>query len=69
MKRVGIGGVVIMDEVEKFEPPRGTAAFLNAEWRELVCFAVAEVRRLRLEINMTNGRSSAAATGRGRTKQ
>ena len=55
MKRAGIGGVIIMDVVERFAPPPGTADFMNAEWQELFCFAVSEAHRLGLEINMTNG--------------
>src|SRR5438094_8047932 len=52
MKRAGIGGVIIMDVVERFAPPPGTADFMNAEWQELFRFAVAEAHRLGLEINM-----------------
>src|ERR1035437_9869249 len=55
MQRAGIGGVIIMDVVERFAPPPGTADFMNAEWQELFHFAVAEAHRLGLEINMTNG--------------
>jgi hypothetical protein len=46
MKRAGIGGVIIMDVVERFAPPPGTADFMNAEWQELFHFAVAEAHRL-----------------------
>ena len=52
MKRVGIGGVLIM-EVDQGAPV-GTAAFMGAEWRELFKFAVAEAGRLGLEINMND---------------
>ena len=55
MRRAGIGGVIIMDVVERFAPPPGTADFMNAEWQELFRFAVAEAHRLGLEVNMTNG--------------
>src|SRR6266571_5807390 len=48
MKRAGIGGVIIMDVVERFAPPPGPADFMNAEWQELFCFAVAEAHRLGL---------------------
>ena len=63
MKRAGIGGVIIMDVVEKFAPPRGTAEFMNAEWRELFQFAVTEARRLGLEINLTNGPGWCGSSG------
>jgi hypothetical protein len=52
MKRVGIGGVLIM-EVDQGAPV-GPAAFMGAEWRELFKFAVAEAARLGLEINMND---------------
>jgi hypothetical protein len=52
MKRVGIGGVLIM-EVDQGAPV-GPAAFMGAEWRELFKFAVAEAGRLGLEINMND---------------
>ena len=52
MKRVGIGGVLIM-EVDQGAPV-GPAAFMGAEWRELFKFAVAEAGRLGLEVNMNN---------------
>ncbi|HEV2691897.1 MAG TPA: glycosyl hydrolase, partial [Verrucomicrobiae bacterium] len=63
MKRAGIGGVIIMDVVERFAPPPGTADFMNAEWQELFCFAVAEAHRLGLEINMTNGPGWCGSSG------
>src|SRR5512136_196702 len=52
MKRVGIGGVLIM-EVDQGAPV-GPAAFMGPEWRELFKFAVAEAGRLGLEINMND---------------
>jgi len=52
MKRVGIGGVLIM-EVDQGAPV-GSAAFMGTEWRELFKFAVAEAGRLGLEVNMNN---------------
>jgi hypothetical protein len=63
MKRAGIGGVIIMDVVERFAPPPGTADFMNAEWQELFRFAVAEAHRLGLEINMTNGPGWCGSSG------
>ena len=48
MKRAGIGGVIIMDVVERFAPPPGTADFMNAEWQDLFEFAVREAHRLGL---------------------
>ena len=63
MKRAGIGGVIIMDVVQPFAPPRGPAEFMNAQWRELFRFAVAEAKRLGLEINMTNGPGWCGSSG------
>src|ERR1700760_3494261 len=54
MKRVGIGGVLIMDVVERFAPPRGPATFMGPVWREDFQFALSEANRLELEVNMTN---------------
>src|ERR1017187_2332837 len=63
MQRAGVGGVIIMDVVERFAPPSGTADFMNAEWQELFRFAVAEAHRLGLEINMTNGPGWCGSSG------
>jgi hypothetical protein len=63
MKRAGIGGVIIMDVVERFAPPPGSADFMNAEWQELFRFAVQEAHRLGLEINMTNGPGWCGSSG------
>jgi len=52
MKRVGIGGVLIM-EVDQGAPV-GKAAFMGDQWRSLFKFAVAEASRLGLEINMND---------------
>lgn len=52
MKRLGIGGVLIM-EVDQGVPV-GKAAFMGNEWRGLFKFAVAEAGRLGLEINMND---------------
>jgi hypothetical protein len=63
MQRAGIGGVIIMDVVERFAPPPGPADFMNTEWQELFRFAVAEAHRLGLEINMTNGPGWCGSSG------
>ena len=63
MKRTGIGGVIIMDVVERFAPPPGTADFMGEEWQELFRFAVSEAHRLGLEINMTNGPGWCGSSG------
>jgi hypothetical protein len=52
MKRVGIGGVLIM-EVDQGAPV-GPAAFMGAQWRELFKHAAAEAGRLGLEVNMND---------------
>ena len=63
MQRVGIGGVIIMDVVERFAPPAGTADFMNPEWQDLFRFAVSEAHRLGLKINMTNGPGWTGSSG------
>ena len=63
MQRVGIGGVLIMDVVERFAPPRGSAEFMNAEWQNLFHFSVQEAARLGLEINMANGPGWCGSSG------
>jgi hypothetical protein len=52
MKRVGIGGVLIM-EVDQ-GTPQGEAAFGGLRWRELFKHVCAEAHRLGLEVNMNN---------------
>ncbi len=63
MQRVGVGGVIIMDVVERFAPPPGTADFMNPEWQSLFQFSVEEAHRLGLEINMTNGPGWCGSSG------
>ena len=63
MQRVGIGGVLIMDVLERFAPPRGTAEFMNPEWQNLFQFSVQEAARLGLEINMANGPGWCGSSG------
>ena len=63
MHRVGIGGVIIMDVVERFAPPAGTAEFMKKEWRDDLQFAVTQAARLGLEINMTNGPGWCGSSG------
>jgi hypothetical protein len=52
MKRVGIGGVLIM-EVDQGAPV-GPVAFMSNRWREMFKHVVAEAQRLGLEVNMNN---------------
>ncbi len=63
MQRVGVGGVLIMDVLERFAPPRGTAEFMNPEWQHLFQFSVQEAARLGLEINMNNGPGWTGSSG------
>jgi len=63
MKRAGIGGVIIMDVVERFAPPPGDADFMSVKWQALFQFAVSEAHRLGLEINMTNGPGWCGSSG------
>src|SRR5580693_9176801 len=55
MKRVGIGGVILMDVLQPVNLPPGSADYMNSEWQELFCFSVSEAHRLGLEINVANG--------------
>ena len=52
MKRVGLGGVLIMEVDEG--APVGPADFMGPRWRDLFTHAQAEARRLGLEVNMNN---------------
>ena len=52
MKRVGIGGVLIM-EVDQGAPV-GPVDFMSPDWRELFQHVHAEAERLGLEVNMNN---------------
>lgn len=52
MKRVGIGGVLIM-EVDQGVPP-GPVSFAGSQWRELFAFMLSEANRLGIEVNMNN---------------
>ena len=52
MKRVGIGGVLIM-EVDQGAPV-GPADFMGTQWRDLFRHVHAEAQRLGLEVNMNN---------------
>lgn len=52
MKRVGIGGVLIM-EVDQGAPV-GPVDFMSTQWRALFAHAVNEAKRLGLEINMND---------------
>jgi len=64
MQRVGIGGVIIMDVLERFAPPRGNAVFFSDTWRTLFKHAVREAGRLGLEVNMTNGPGWTGSSGK-----
>jgi len=52
MKRVGIGGVLIMAVDQG--APNGSVVFGTPEWRDLFKFSCQEASRLGLSINMTN---------------
>ncbi len=52
MKRVGIGGVLIM-EVDQGVPP-GDVPFASPKWRELFKHVISEAHRLGLQVNMNN---------------
>jgi hypothetical protein len=63
MQRVGIGGVILMDVVERFPPPAGRAEFMSAEWQSLFQFSLQEAARLGLEVNMTNAPGWCGSSG------
>ena len=63
MRRVGIGGVILMDVVERFAPPKGPATFMGDVWRGDFQFALAEAARLGLEVNMTNAAGWCGSSG------
>jgi hypothetical protein len=52
MKRVGIGGVLIMEVDQGI--PVGPVSFMSPSWREHFQHAVSEAHRLGLEVNMNN---------------
>src|SRR5512140_1826153 len=52
MKRVGIGGVLIMETDQG--APVGPVDFMGRRWRGLFKHVAAEARRLGLEVNMNN---------------
>ena len=52
MKRVGIGGVLIMEVDQGI--PKGPVRFGSPQWRELFKHVVAEAGRLGLKVNMNN---------------
>jgi hypothetical protein len=52
MKKVGIGGVLIMDVDQG--APAGKIKFMDVQWQEMFRFAVQEASRLGMEINMNN---------------
>ena len=52
MRRVGIGGVLIM-EVDQ-GVPKGPTRFMSPPWREMFKHVVAEAGRLGLQVNMNN---------------
>ncbi len=52
MKRVGIGGVLIMEVDQGI--PAGPVRFMSSQWRDLFRLVLAEADRLGLEVNMNN---------------
>jgi hypothetical protein len=60
MKRVGIGGVLIMETDQG--TPKGNYLFGDIRWRELFKFMLSEANRLGMEVNMNN---DAGWTGSG----
>jgi hypothetical protein len=52
MKRVGIGGVVIMDVDQG--TPKGPVTFLSPQWFDLFRYTCAEAQRLGMQVSMNN---------------
>jgi hypothetical protein len=52
MKRVGIGGLLIMDVAQG--TPKGPVTFNSPQWRDLFQHLCCEARRLGLQVNMNN---------------
>ena len=63
MARAGIGGMILMDVLERYAPPRGEATFMSETWQALFTHAVSEAARLGLEITMTNGPGWCGSSG------
>jgi hypothetical protein len=53
MKRVGIGGALILDVDQG--TPLGPMKFMDSQWQEMFKYTVQEAKRLGMEINMNNG--------------
>jgi hypothetical protein len=53
MKRVGLGGAIILDVDQSM--PHGPVKFFDAQWQTLFQHAIAEAKRLGLEINVNDG--------------
>jgi len=53
MSHVGIGGVLIMEVGQG--TPTGPVAYMSPQWRALLKHAVAEARRLGLQVNINDG--------------
>jgi len=61
MKRVGIGGVLIMETDQG--APLGPIPIASPQWRELFHFVVSEAHRLGLEVNMNDDAGWAGSGG------
>lgn len=63
MRRVGIGGVILMNVTRLPGPTTGPAAFMSDDWRTLVTFTIQEAHRLGIEVNLTNGPGWTGSSG------
>jgi hypothetical protein len=63
MARVGLGGALIMDVVERFAPPPGQADYMSPQWRGLVGWSLQEAARLGLEVTLANGPGWTGSSG------
>jgi hypothetical protein len=62
MKRVGIGGVLIMD-VGLGMPLPGGMKFMDDNWKAMFLFAVQEAKRLGIEVDMNNAQGWSGSGG------
>lgn len=62
MKRVGLGGALILDVDQG--TPLGSTTFFDESWQAMFKFTIAEAKRLGLEINLNNGAGYYGSGGR-----
>ncbi|MDP4269297.1 MAG: glycosyl hydrolase [Bacteroidota bacterium] len=61
MKRVGIGGVIILDVDQG--TPHGPVVFFDSQWKSIFKHTIAEAKRLGMEVNMNNAQGYEGSGG------